>query len=57
MASRTIAGTAAELQQRFGEYAEAGFDEFIVPDFNLGRTMDERRDGLERIKADVLDRL
>lgn len=32
-----IAGTPAELRETMREYQEAGIDEFIVPDFNLGR--------------------
>lgn len=54
---RSIAGTADRLVQEFGAYAEIGFDEFIIPDFNLGRTPDERRDRLDRIRTEVLARL
>ena len=49
MGPRMIAGSAAELLDAMGEYAELGFDEFIVPDFNLGRSAAARRESLERI--------
>ena len=49
MGPRMIAGNAAELLDAMGEYAELGFDEFIVPDFNLGRSAAARRESLERI--------
>ena len=45
---RTIVGTPDEVQAVMAEYVEAGVDEFIVPDFNLG--------GLER-KLDTMDML
>jgi len=32
-----IAGTLANVQDTLGEYAEAGVDEVIIPDFTLGR--------------------
>lgn len=54
---RSIAGTADRLVDEFGAYAELGFDEFIIPDFNLGRSPEERRDSLERIRVEVLSHL
>ena len=57
MAERTIAGSAAEVIDQLGRYAELGFDEFIVPDFTLGRTLEQRRDGLARIRAEVIDQI
>lgn len=54
---RAIAGNAAQLVDELGAYAAAGFDEFIVPDWNLGRTEPERRDALARIHAEVLTQL
>jgi probable F420-dependent oxidoreductase len=54
---RSIAGSAAELVDMIGAYAELGFDEFIVPDWNLGRTPNARRESLERIESDVLAHL
>ncbi|NNE11905.1 MAG: LLM class flavin-dependent oxidoreductase [Ilumatobacter sp.] len=54
MGSRSIAGSAEQLIDTIGQYADAGFDEFIVPDFNLGRTPERRRDRLERIDTDIV---
>jgi hypothetical protein len=52
----TIFGSAQQLVDRLGQYAELGFDEFILPDWNLGTDKSERADKLARIKAEVLDR-
>jgi alkanesulfonate monooxygenase SsuD/methylene tetrahydromethanopterin reductase-like flavin-dependent oxidoreductase (luciferase family) len=52
-----IAGTAQQLVDQLGHYADLGFDEFILPDWNLGTSRAERSDNLARIKAEVLDRL
>ncbi len=54
MGSRSIAGNAARIVDQIGEYADAGFDEFIVPDFNLGGTPEQRRENLERIHDEVV---
>ena len=54
---RMIAGSAAQLVDEMGRYTELGFDEFIVPDFNLGRTPQARRESLERIQSDVIGQL
>ena len=47
-----IIGTAAELQEVVAEYADAGVDELIVPDFNL--SIAERADVIDRFMADVI---
>jgi probable F420-dependent oxidoreductase len=52
-----ISGSAAELVDQFGRYAEAGFDEFILPNWNFGATVTERTDNAARLKAEVLDQL
>ena len=52
-----IFGSAQQLIDQFGRYAELGFDEFIVPDWNLGRDKSERADKVARIKAEVFDQL
>jgi alkanesulfonate monooxygenase SsuD/methylene tetrahydromethanopterin reductase-like flavin-dependent oxidoreductase (luciferase family) len=52
-----ITGTAQQLVDQLGRYADLGFDEFILPDWNLGTSKAERAENLARIKADVLDRL
>jgi probable F420-dependent oxidoreductase len=50
-------GSAQQLVDQFGQYAELGFDEFILPDWNLGEDRFERADKLARIKTDVLDQV
>jgi probable F420-dependent oxidoreductase len=54
---RTLAGSAQQLIDQLGQYASLGFDEFILPDANLGATVAERADQLARIKAEVFDQL
>ena len=50
-------GSAQQLVDQFGQYAESGFDEFILPDWNLGRDRSERADKLARIKTEVFDQV
>jgi alkanesulfonate monooxygenase SsuD/methylene tetrahydromethanopterin reductase-like flavin-dependent oxidoreductase (luciferase family) len=57
LGGRSIAGSADQLLEQLAAYAEQGFDEFIVPDFNLGGSATERRANLERIKSDLLDQM
>ena len=49
----SLAGSAARLLDEIGSYTELGFDEFIVPDWNLGSTPAERRESLERIQTEI----
>jgi probable F420-dependent oxidoreductase len=51
----TLRGSAQQLVDLLGQYAEAGFDEFILPDWNLGANRSERADAVARIKAEVFD--
>jgi alkanesulfonate monooxygenase SsuD/methylene tetrahydromethanopterin reductase-like flavin-dependent oxidoreductase (luciferase family) len=51
-----ISGSAQQLLEAFGSYAEAGFDEFILPDWNLGTDEPERTENVAAIKA-VMDQL
>ena len=51
---RTLAGSVGQIVDAMGRYAELGFAEFIVPDFNLGSSRDQRREGLERIDAEIV---
>jgi probable F420-dependent oxidoreductase len=41
---RSLVGTPAQLVDVLGRYVELGFDEFIVPDFTLGRDPARRAD-------------
>jgi probable F420-dependent oxidoreductase len=52
-----LAGSAEQLADQLGRYAELGFDEFILPDWNLGDGASECADNLDRIKSEVIDRL
>ncbi|HEY0936936.1 MAG TPA: LLM class flavin-dependent oxidoreductase [Trebonia sp.] len=52
-----LAGSAQQLTDQLGQYAELGFDEFILPDWNLGQDRAERADRVARLKAEVLDQL
>jgi alkanesulfonate monooxygenase SsuD/methylene tetrahydromethanopterin reductase-like flavin-dependent oxidoreductase (luciferase family) len=54
---RTLTGTAQQLIDQLGQFADLSFDEFILPDWNLGASHAERSDNLSRIKAEVLDQL
>ncbi len=54
MGQRTIAGSAQQLADVIGEYRTMGFDEFIVPNFNLGATPIERQEALERIHTEIV---
>ena len=54
---RTLAGSAQQLIDQLGQYDGLGFDEFILPDANLGATVAERADQLAQIKTEVFDQL
>jgi probable F420-dependent oxidoreductase len=53
----SLFGSAQQLVDQFGQYADLGFDEFILPDWNLGRDKSQRADKLARLKAEVFDHL
>jgi alkanesulfonate monooxygenase SsuD/methylene tetrahydromethanopterin reductase-like flavin-dependent oxidoreductase (luciferase family) len=53
MAGRVATGSLTELQDLAGAWAEQGFDEFILPTWNLGTTTQERQDRAARLKAEV----
>ena len=48
----TVSGTPSELHDVLGAYVQAGVDEFVVPDWNLG-TGNSRRDALDRFMEEV----
>jgi probable F420-dependent oxidoreductase len=52
-ADRSVVGSATEMVDRLGGYVELGIDEFIVPDFTLGRTPEERADTIDRLWSEV----
>ena len=45
---------ATEIVDAMGRYAQMGFDQFIVPDFNLGASAETRWEAFERIREDVV---
>jgi probable F420-dependent oxidoreductase len=49
-----LAGSAGQVADQLSRYAELGFDEFILPDWNLG-SGSELADNLARIKVEVMD--
>jgi probable F420-dependent oxidoreductase len=57
MGPRSIIGSAGQLVDQLGRYAELGFDEFIVPDFTLGGTAEERFANYRLIQSDVIPQL
>ena len=48
-----LTGAPAEMQEVLAAYAEAGVDEFIVPDWPLGASLEEKSDSLARFITDV----
>jgi F420-dependent oxidoreductase-like protein len=48
-----IAGSLEEIRDQMGRYVDAGVDEFILPDFNLGRTIPERKEAYDRFMSEV----
>jgi probable F420-dependent oxidoreductase len=52
-----VSGSTQQVVDAMGAYAEAGFDEFNLPDGNLGDTLGERRERLARFRSEVIDRL
>ena len=42
-----------QIRDHIGKFAEAGVDEFIMPDFTLGRTVEERKEGFDKFIEEV----
>jgi alkanesulfonate monooxygenase SsuD/methylene tetrahydromethanopterin reductase-like flavin-dependent oxidoreductase (luciferase family) len=53
----SLSGSAQQIVDQLGRIAEAGYDEFIVPDANLGETVAERGENIARIKSEIVDQL
>jgi probable F420-dependent oxidoreductase len=53
----TLFGSPQQVVDQLGRIAEAGYDEFIVPDWNLGDTLAERSENVDRLKAEIVDQL
>ena len=56
-ADRSLVGSPAQLVEQIGRYAELGVDEFILPDFTLGGTAEQRLDTFHRFHAEVASQL
>jgi alkanesulfonate monooxygenase SsuD/methylene tetrahydromethanopterin reductase-like flavin-dependent oxidoreductase (luciferase family) len=52
-AGRSIVGSPAELVDTIGGYADLGFDEFILPEWNFGPDLDQRLAKLDRFHTEV----
>jgi probable F420-dependent oxidoreductase len=52
-AGRSIVGSPAELVDMMGQYRDLGFDEFIVPEWNFGRDLDERLAKIDRFRTEI----
>jgi F420-dependent oxidoreductase-like protein len=49
----SIAGNVDEVKAEIKAYADAGVDEFIVPDFNLGRDVASKKAGYDRFIKEI----
>ena len=56
-AGRSIVGTPAELVDTIGQYADLGFDEFIVPEWNFGRDLHARIAKLDRFRTEIANHI
>jgi alkanesulfonate monooxygenase SsuD/methylene tetrahydromethanopterin reductase-like flavin-dependent oxidoreductase (luciferase family) len=50
---RSLVGSSAQIVDLIAQYAEAGVDEFALPDFTLGAHADQRREAIERFRDEV----
>ncbi len=48
-----IIGTASEVAEVMGRYAEIGMDEFVVSDHTLGRDASQKRENMDRFVDEV----
>jgi alkanesulfonate monooxygenase SsuD/methylene tetrahydromethanopterin reductase-like flavin-dependent oxidoreductase (luciferase family) len=51
----TLSGSPAAVVDQLGRYAELGFDEFILPDWNFDS--ERLADDLAQLKTEVFDQL
>lgn len=49
-----IGGDGAGVRAIMEQYAEAGVHEVIIPDFNLGRTVDDKKAQMDRFQDEVM---
>ncbi len=48
-----IAGNVDEVKATMQQYIDAGVDELIIPDFNLGRDVEQRKEAFDRFIKEV----
>ncbi len=53
----SLAGSVQQVVEELGRIAEAGYDEFIVPDWNLGDALAERSENVARIEEEIAGQL
>ncbi len=56
-ADRSLIGSTSYLVDRMGAYQEAGIGEFILPDFTLGKGLQQRLDAYEKFHTEVVGQL
>jgi alkanesulfonate monooxygenase SsuD/methylene tetrahydromethanopterin reductase-like flavin-dependent oxidoreductase (luciferase family) len=56
-ADRSLIGSSSYLVDQMGRYQEAGIDEFILPDFTLGKTIEDRIGAYDRFQSEVAAQL
>ncbi|MGE3075332.1 MAG: LLM class F420-dependent oxidoreductase [Dehalococcoidia bacterium] len=49
-----IGGDGPGVRAIIEQYIEAGVDEVIIPDFNLGRTVEEKKGAMDRFASEVM---
>lgn len=53
MGARAIAGSNEQIIDELARYSEMGFNEVIVPDFNLGKTLEQRKERFAQFSAEI----
>lgn len=56
-ADRALIGSTSYLVECMGAYKEAGINEFILPDFTLGKSLQQRLDAYAKFDAEVAAQL
>jgi alkanesulfonate monooxygenase SsuD/methylene tetrahydromethanopterin reductase-like flavin-dependent oxidoreductase (luciferase family) len=56
-ADRSLIGSAAYLVDQMGAYQACGIGEFILPDFTLGKSLQQRLDAYARFDQEVIGQL
>lgn len=54
LADRWFAGSAEQLRDAIGQYAELGFDEFILPLFHVGGGPAARQEFVDRFRTEIV---